>query len=415
MANFSTLIMRPTVVGPAQLPVAASGGLLEEVTTAIAPRPTVQFQQTPLEFQTTDGIDDDSPDTGPDTGTGTSGAAAASSSSSGASSSATGSSGGSQGSINAGLPGPVESIVDTVSNFATNPVDTVATAVGNQSVAGTVGNAVGSQVGKATAAGAFGPAAVTGPVGLAAGVIGGVVGQGIGAAIDVANSNFTGFTFGNIAKAAIPGFFGGMSIAAQEDESAARSTMAEEAFSLGLEMETESLFDSLVDTTENTPEKDIQQQIEDAKIEVVNEEVNALNEMGPPTAAEAEAAEAAAARGNEAELDVAPAPDEGDEGGDDSVVCSALHHHDLFDARGYFEANNYGATLYRKNPSVMRGYWKIARPVVWLVNHTPSHGKYIIRPVMRAIVKHVSGHGSPVGALIVKTLSPLCALLGRKR
>lgn len=322
---------------------------------------------------------------------------------------------------------PVEAVPFGIANFAANPVDTFSTKLEstvNEVIDNpftTVAGTIGKSAGKAFTGAILGPAAFTGPIGIVGGLAGQTVGKGLGAIADATTSPYSGWSFGNIARASIP-FFGtpirgsnfgtGMS---QEDETEALMSEAEESIGFGTpEPEGLTGFGNVADVTApTTPQAEIQSQIDIAR---ANQEIEDM--PGPQTFDEQEAADAIAARGNESELDAPLAgldPAGGSDGGEGTVVCTALHNHDLFDARGYFAASNYGAHLYRKNPAVMRGYWKIARPFVWLVNHTPSHGKYIIRPVMRAIVKHVSGHRSPVGALIVKTLSPLCALLGRKR
>ena len=367
------------------------------------------------------------------TNTSTANASTASISSPTAAPSAPASSGGQStpGNTTGGLPGdpnPVETVSFGLANLAANPVSTISTlgksafesAVANPAT--TVGGLVGKSAGKGVVGAALGPAAFAGPIGVVGGLVGQTVGKGLGAIADVATSPYSGFNFGNIARASIP-FFGtpirgsnfGVGFS-QEDEVDALNSLAEEAIAMGTP-EPPGLegFGNVANVTApTTSQEDIQMEIDIAR---ANQEV--VDMPGPQTFDEQAAADAIADRGNEAELDAPPAgmdPADGPGGGDDgTVVCTALHNHNLFDARGYFAASNYGAHLYRSNPSVMRGYWKIARPFVWLVNHTPSHGKYIIRPVMRSIVKHVSGHGSPVGALIVKTLSPLCVLVGRKK
>lgn len=420
--TFSSQIFRPSGIAP------SSGGILESVTETINPNPPIIFGDPVPPFSARQVVSDGSGDDtgGDDTGSGTGGGGGTGSPSS-SGSAPSGSSGSSTpGNTTGGLPSNAtiaEEAAFSVSNLAANPVDTISTkaeaafeaAKANPATA--IGGQFGTSVGKGVAGAAFGPAAFAGPIGLAAGIVGSTVGKGIGAIVDANLSNYSNWGFNNIVRASIP-FFGqpirgsnegfGMS---QEDEVEALATLAEEAVAFGTP-EPEGLPDSPFGNIEapTTPEKDIQMEIDIAR---ANQEV--IDMPGPQNAAEEAAAEAAASRGNESELDQPAGVTGGDDGGDDSVVCSALHSHNLFDARGYFDANNYGAHLYRKNPSVMRGYWKIARPFVWLVNHTPSHGRYIIRPVMRAIVRHVSGHGSPVGALIVKTLSPLCALVGRKK
>ena len=336
------------------------------------------------------------------------------------------------GNTTGGLPAnfasnPLEAVPFAIANLAANPVDTFSTKLEStvneviDNPFSTVAGTIASSAGKAATGALFGPAAFTGPIGMFGGLAGQTLGKGLGAIADANLSPYSGFTFGNIARAAIP-FFGtpirgsnfgtGMS---QEDETEALMSEAEESIAFGTpEPEGLTGFGNVANVeAPTTEETEIQSQIDIAR---ANQEIEDM--LGPQTYEEEEAADVIAERGNESELDAPlagmdPAGGGGGPGG--TVVCTALHNHDLFDARGYFAASNYGAHLYRKNPAVMRGYWKIARPFVWLVNHTPSHGKYIIRPVMRAIVKHVSGHGSPVGALIVKTLSPLCALLGRKR
>lgn len=407
---FSSQIFRPSGIAP------SSGGILESVTETINPNPPIIFGDPVPPFSAREAISDGS---GDDTGggSGTGGSPSSSSSSSGSST---------PGNTTGGLPSnanPVEAAAFGFSNLAANPMDTIATKAeaafegAKSNPATAIGGQFGTSVGKGIAGAAFGPAAFGGPIGLAAGIVGETVGRGLGAVVDATQSSYKGWGLNNIVRASIP-FFGqpirgsnegfGMS---QEDEVEALASLAEEAVAFGTP-EPEGFPDSPFGNVEapTTPAKDIQMEIEVAR---ANQEVEDM--PGPQNAAEESAAAAAAARGNESELDQPAGVTGGDDGGDSSVVCSALHSHNLFDARGYFDANNYGAYLYRKNPSVMRGYWKIARPFVWLVNHTPSHGRYIIRPVMRAIVRHVSGHGSPVGALIVKTLSPLCALVGRKK
>ncbi|MDG1415960.1 MAG: hypothetical protein P8R39_11450 [Alphaproteobacteria bacterium] len=412
--SFSTQIFRPSGIAPAR------GGILESVTETINPNPPIIFGDPVPPFSAREVISDGSgDDTGGDgTGSGTGSPSSSSSAPSGSSGSST------PGNTTGGLPSNAniaEEAAFTVSNLAANPVDTISTKAeaayeaAKANPVSEIGGFFGQSVGKGVAGALGGPAAFGGPIGLAAGLVGTTVGKGLGAVVDANRSAYTGWGLNNIVRAAIP-FFGqpirgsnegfGMS---QEDESEALASLAEEAVAMGTpEPEGMPAFGNIEAPT--TPEVDIQMEIDIAR---ANQAV--MDMPGPQNEAEESAAEAAAARGNESELDAEPGVTGGGGGGDGSVVCSALHSHNLFDARGYFAANNYGAHLYRKNPSVMRGYWKIARPFVWLVNHTPSHGRYIIRPVMRAIVRHVSGHGSPVGALIVKTLSPLCALVGRKK
>lgn len=425
--SFSTLIIRPSGISP------ASGGLLEQVTEIIEPPAPVPFAQSPILSSDSDsglGGDDGTGFGGSTGGTSTSGGTSAPAAA--PSASAAPDSVSTPGNTVGGLPAdfasnPVDAVSFGVSNLAANPVDTISTAVQSSvqsaidNPATTVGGLVGKSAGKGVVGAIAGPAAFGGPIGVVGGLVGQTVGQGLGAIVDTVNSPFTGFTFGNIARASIP-FFGtpirgsnfGVGFS-QEDEAVALGSLAEESVAQGTPAP-EGLegFGNVANVAEpTTPQSEIESQIDIAR---ANQEIEDM--PGPQTQAEQDAADAIADRGNEAELDAPMAgmdPAGGSDGGEGTVVCTALHNHDLFDARGYFAANNYGAHLYRKNPAVMRGYWKIARPFVWLVNHTPTHGKYTIRPVMRAIVKHVSGHGSPVGALIVKTLSPLCALLGRKK
>ena len=409
---FSSQVFRPSGIAP------SSGGILESVTETINPNPPIIFGDPVPPFSARQVVSDGSGDDD-DTGGSTADTGAPDDSSVGTSSSTPGNTTG-------GLPSNAtiaEEAAFTVSNLAANPMDTISTKAeaafeaAKANPFSTVGGFFGQSVGKGVAGALGGPAAFGGPIGLAAGLVGTTVGKGIGAVVDANQSAYKGWGLNNIVRASIP-FFGqpirgsnegtGMS---QEDETEALASLAEESVAFGTP-EPEGLPDSPFGNIEapTTPQPDIQMEIDIAR---ANQEV--LDMPGPQNAAEEAAEEAAAARGNESELDQPAGVTGGDGDGDASVVCSALHSHNLFDARGYFDANNYGAHLYRKNPSVMRGYWKIARPFVWLVNHTPSHGRYIIRPVMRAIVRHVSGHGSPVGALIVKTLSPLCALVGRKK
>lgn len=423
--SFSTLIVRPSGVAP------ASGGVLEQVTEIIqppAPVPIVVAQR-PIRIESDDAgpAGGDDPGSGGNTGGTSSGTSGAAAPSAPASSSGQATAGNTTGGL-PGDPNPIEAAVYGFANLAANPVDTISTAFSGKSEsamsnpATTVGGLVGSSAGKATVGALAGPAAFGGPLGFAGGLIGSTVGSGLGAIADASTSPYSGWGFGNIVRASIP-FFGtpirgsnfGSGVNSQEDEVSIIADLAEESIAMGTPAP-EGLegFGNVANVeAPTTPESEIQSQIDIAR---ANQEIEDM--PGPQNQEEGLAAQAIAARGNEAELDIAPTgmdPAGGGAGGGGTVICTALHHHDLFDARSYFTASNYGATLYRSNPSVMRGYWKIARPFVWLVNHTPSHGKYIIRPAMRAIVKHISGHGSPVGALIVKTLSPLLSLLGRKK
>jgi hypothetical protein len=98
-----------------------------------------------------------------------------------------------------------------------------------------------------------------------------------------------------------------------------------------------------------------------------------------------------------------------------SVVCTALKSHGIFDPLDYFEASNYGRILYRSDPDLMRGYWTIAAPFVWLIHRLPSHGSTSIKPIMHHMLLHITGKKSLLGSTIMKVMSPIARFIGRKQ
>ena len=191
-------------------------------------------------------------------------------------------------------------------NLAANPVDTFST-LASKSVnaaidnpATTIAGQVGKSVGKAAIGAAFGPAAFAGPIEVVGGLAGQTVGKGLGAIVDSVVSPYTGFTFGNIARASIP-FFGtpirGSNFGtgfSQEDEAEALASLAEESVAQGTPApEGLTGFGNVANVAPaTTPQAEIQSQIDIAR---ANQEIEDM--PGPQTQAEQDAADAIAARG----------------------------------------------------------------------------------------------------------------------